>query len=70
MIINAIFLVIYVAVMMLVLINCLTYIPNIFIAFLTYFVIGLGLGWFLKLIFNRKHKKNLLTFFNEKKLQD
>ena len=62
MILNAISLVIYVAVMMLVLINCLTYIPNIFIAFLTYFVIGLGLGWFLKLIFNRKNKKSANVF--------
>lgn len=66
---NAISLVIYAAVMMLVLINCLIYIPNLYLAFLTYAVIGLGLGWFLKLIFNRKIK-NPLTFFNEKNLQD
>lgn len=69
MILNVISLVIYVAVLTLVLINCLIYIPNIFIAFLTYAVVGIGLGWLLKLIFNRKNK-NLLTFFNEKKLQD
>ena len=62
MIINAISLVIYVAVMMFVLINCLIYIPNIFIAFLTYVVIGLGLGWFLKLIFSRKNKKSVNVF--------
>lgn len=62
MIINAISLVIYVAVMMFVLINCLIYIPNIFIAFLTYVVIGLGLGCFLKLIFNRKNKKSVNVF--------
>ena len=62
MILNAISLVIYAAVMMPVLINCLIYIPNIFIAFLTYVVIGLGLGWFLKLIFNRKNKKSVNVF--------
>ena len=62
MILNAISLVIYEAVMMLVLINCLIYIPNIFIASLTYVVIGLGLGWFLKLIFNRKNKKSVNVF--------
>ena len=62
MILNAISLVIYVAVMMLVLINCLIYVPNIFIASLTYVVIGLGLGWFLKLIFNRKNKKSANVF--------
>ena len=62
MILNAISLVIYAAVMMLVLINCLIYIPNIFIAFLTYVVIGLGLVWFLKLIFNRKNKKSVNVF--------
>ena len=62
MILNAISLVIYVAVMMLVLINCLIYVPNIFIAILTYVVIGLGLGWFLKLIFNRKNKKSVNVF--------
>lgn len=59
---NAISLVIYAAVMMLVLISCLIYIPNIIIAFLTYVVIGLGLGWFLKLIFNRKNKKSVNVF--------
>lgn len=59
---NAIPLVIYAAVMMLVLISCLIYIPNIIIAFLTYVVIGLGLGWFLKLIFNRKNKKSVNVF--------
>ena len=69
MILNAISLVIYAAVMMLALINCLIYIPNIIIAFLAYVVIGLGLGWFLKLIFSRKIK-NPLTFFNEKNLQN
>ena len=62
MILNAISLVIYVAVMMFVLINCLIYVPNIFIAFLTYVVIGLGLGWFLKLIFSRKNKKSVNVF--------
>ena len=62
MILNAISLVIYVAVMMFVLINCLIYIPNIFIAFLTYVVIGLGLGWFLKLMFSRKNKKSVNVF--------
>lgn len=59
---NAISLVIYAAVMMLALINCLIYIPNIIIAFLAYVVIGLGLGWFLKLIFNRKNKKSVNVF--------
>ena len=59
---NAISLVIYAAVMMLVLINCLIYIPNLYLAFLTYAVIGLGLGWFLKLIFNRKNKKSVNVF--------
>lgn len=62
MIFNAISLVIYAAVMMLALINCLIYIPNIIIAFLAYVVIGLGLGWFLKLIFNRKNKKSVNVF--------
>ncbi|MCI6930899.1 MAG: hypothetical protein MR750_06595 [Methanobrevibacter boviskoreani] len=59
---NAISLVIYAAVMMLALINCLIYIPNIIIAFLAYVVIGLGLGWFLKMIFNRKNKKSVNVF--------
>ena len=59
---NAISLVIYAAVMMLVLINCLIYIPNLYLAFLAYVVIGLGLGWFLKLIFNRKNKKSVNVF--------
>ena len=62
MILNVISLVIYAAVMMLVLINCLIYIPNIIIAFLTYVVIGIGLGWLLKLIFNRKNKKSVNVF--------
>ena len=62
MILNAISLVIYVAVMMLALINCLIYIPNLSLAFLAYVIIGIGLGWFLKLIFNRKNKKSVNVF--------
>ena len=62
MIVNAISVVIYFEVIIIVLIFFLIYIPNIFIAFLTYVVIGLGLGWFLKLIFNRKNKKSVNVF--------